>query len=150
MPGRKALDAALIGKAGEALVAGELLRRRIDVAYPAFDGGVDLVAYRGHAFDNAIPIQVKARSSTCYTFQKKWFEIPSIVLIQVWHVATTPEFYVFRNVQDVEGALGSRHVSSPSWARDGRYSVTNPNDEQIERMQPYRDKWKWIEALFES
>jgi hypothetical protein len=35
--------AALVGKAGEALVAAELLRRGINVAYPAFDGSVDLL-----------------------------------------------------------------------------------------------------------
>jgi hypothetical protein len=30
---------ALIGKSGEALVAAELLRKQIDVAYPAYDVG---------------------------------------------------------------------------------------------------------------
>jgi hypothetical protein len=38
-------DAALVGKAGEVLVAAELLRRHIDIAYPAHDSGVDLIAY---------------------------------------------------------------------------------------------------------
>jgi hypothetical protein len=32
-------QAALVGKAGEALVAAELLRRHVDVAYPAHDRG---------------------------------------------------------------------------------------------------------------
>lgn len=149
MSGQEALDAALVGKAGEALVAGELLRRHIDIAYPAFDGGVDLMAYRGHDFDRVIPIQIKTRSSTCYVFQKRWFEIQNIILIQVWHAATKPEFYMFRNIQDVEGALGDRHASTSSWIVDGRYSVASPNDDQIARMQPYRDKWEWVEALFE-
>jgi len=37
---------ALIGKAGELMVAAELMRRGIEVAYPASDVGVDLLAYR--------------------------------------------------------------------------------------------------------
>src|ERR1700745_2060615 len=61
-----AQEAALVGKAGEALVAAELLRQHIDVAYPAHDGGIDLLAYRGHDLGLVVPIQVKARTSTCY------------------------------------------------------------------------------------
>jgi hypothetical protein len=75
--------AALVGKAGEALVAAELLRRGISVAYPAFDGGIDLLAYREPHFERVIPIQVKARSSTCYHFQRSWFIVPGLVPVQV-------------------------------------------------------------------
>ena len=122
----------------------ELLRRHIDVAYPAFDGGVDLIAYRGHNFEKALPIQVKARSATCYDFEKRWFDVRRIVLVQVWYVTTQPEFYIFRNVADVESALGSRHILTASWAARGAYNVTNPSAEQIERMQPHRNKWRRI------
>ena len=38
----------LVGKAGEALVAAELLRRGVDIATPAYDRGVDLLAYRAN------------------------------------------------------------------------------------------------------
>jgi Holliday junction resolvase-like predicted endonuclease len=63
-------ESALIGKAGEALVAAEVLRRGLHVAYPAYDGRVDLLAYREHNLKRVVPIQVKKRSSTCYNFQK--------------------------------------------------------------------------------
>jgi len=43
---------ALIGKAGELMVAAELMRRGIEVAYPASDVGVDLLAYRFAAKSN--------------------------------------------------------------------------------------------------
>src|SRR5437867_12988736 len=91
--------AALIGKAGEALVAAELLRRGVNVAYPAFDGGIDLLAYREPDFTRVVPIQVKARSTTCYHFQRSWFRVPRIVLVQVWHVKTSLEFYMFADLQ---------------------------------------------------
>ena len=40
------INPALVGKAGEMLVAAELMRRGIEIAHPASDVGVDLLAYR--------------------------------------------------------------------------------------------------------
>ena len=139
--------AALIGKAGEALVAAELLRQGIDVAYPAYDGGVDLLAYREHDFNCVVPIQVKTRSETCYNFQKSWFEVNRLVLVQVWYAAnpTTPQFYVFSNLQQVEEALGE-HADTDSWKRQGGYSVTQPCDDDIKRMRPHLNRWERIEG----
>jgi hypothetical protein len=136
--------AALVGKAGEALVAAELLRRGVNVAYPAFDGGIDLLAYREPDFKRVVPIQVKARSSSCYTFQRSWFMTPGLVLVQVWHVTKVPEFYIFGALEDVEAALGPQHSASTSWRRDGRYNTTNPVKDEIARMQSHRDKWDRI------
>ncbi len=142
-----ALKAALVGKAGEALVAAKLLSRDIDVAYPAFDGGVDLIAYSEHNFERVVPIQVKARSKTCYTFQRSWFKgIRGLVLVQVWNVVAEPQFYLFESLNDVEDALGPRHAGTASWQERGVYNVTSPNDEQIERMQPRRNRWDRIDS----
>jgi hypothetical protein len=133
---------ALVGKAGEALVAAELLRQGIDVAYPAYDGGVDLIAYEGHKFSRVVPIQVKTRSGTNFTFHKGWFE-GGIVLVQVWFAVTSPEFYVFTNLDQVEQALGE-HANTTSWNEDGRYHVGNPTRAHIERLRPHRSQWSRI------
>jgi hypothetical protein len=143
----KAHIAALVGKAGEALVAAELLRRHIDVAYPAHDGGVDLIAYRGHDFGRVVPIQVKTRTSTCYEFQRDWFRIPGLALVQVWNVTETPEFYIFGGLGDVEAALGD-HCASSSWRDKGAYNVTTPAYPDLERMSPHRAQWSRIIAQF--
>jgi len=139
--------AALIGKAGEAFVAAELLRRGVHVAYPAYDGGVDLLAYREHKFNRGVPIQVKARSSTCYNFQKSWFRIERLVLVQIWYVwqtAMNPQFYIFsRFPEHIEDALG-KHSASRSWIDKGGFNVTEPSADDIERMQRHRDKWERI------
>ena len=103
---------ALVGKAGEALVATALMRRGVYVAYPAYDGGVDLLAYREHNFKNVVPIQVKARSGPSYTFQRRWFNVPGLVLVQVWHVASEPQFYVFGGLAHVEEGLQWPHWRS--------------------------------------
>src|SRR6185312_10037998 len=106
--------AALIGKAGEAIVAAELMRRGISIAYPAYDGGVDLLAYREEKFSVVVPIQVKTRSGPCYNFQRSWFKVPGIVLIQVWYCLTAPECFIFSSASQVEAALGD-HATSISW-----------------------------------
>jgi hypothetical protein len=124
---------ALVGKAGEALVAAELMRRGVNVAYPAYDGGIDLLAYRELDFSRVVPIQIKTRSSTCYNFQRSWFRIKGLVLVQVWHTSNTPEFYIFVNLGDVEDALGA-HCLSESWRVKGGYNVTDPGKENLDRM----------------
>lgn len=140
-------DPGLIGKGGEALVAAELLRRGVHVAYPAYDGGVDLLAYREHNFGKVVPIQVKARSASCYNFQRHWFRIEGLVLVQVWYTATQPQFYIFSEFpKHVEEALGPVHSMSPSWAVEGGYNVTEPGTDAIERMQQHRDRWERVLA----
>jgi hypothetical protein len=137
---------ALIGKAGEALVAAELMRRGVNVAVPAYDRGVDLLAYLELDFSRVIPIQIKARSSSGYYFQRSWFRIPGLMLVQVWHVATKPEFYIFRNLHDVEDALGPAHSATPSWQVNGVWNATNPREgsPDLERMRPHQDRWDRI------
>jgi hypothetical protein len=137
-------QAALVGKAGEALVASELLRRHIDVAYPAHDGGIDLLAYCGHDLKRVVPIQVKARTATCYEFQKDWFRIPNLALVQVWYVTSTPEFYVFGNLEEVVDALGPQHSATQSWIAKGAYNVTTPNAGHIDRMRDHKNRWDRI------
>jgi hypothetical protein len=141
-----AINPALIGKAGEMLVAAELMRRGIEVAHPASDVGVDLLAYRlsqkQTVPSRVVPIQVKTRSASGYNFQRQWFErVPGVVLIQVWHVQKTPEFYIFENLLRVEEALGPIHKESTSWITNGIYNITNTGVDVYARMQSHRDKW---------
>lgn len=141
-----AIKPALVGKAGEMLVAAELMRRGVEVAYPASDVGVDLLAYRlseGHAVPaRVVPIQVKAYSASGYAFYKRWFErAPKVVLVSVWMVPHTPEFYIFDTVPRVEEALGT-HAKTVSWKKGGWSSTTTPPGTQDwELMQSHRDQW---------
>ncbi|WP_459676244.1 PDDEXK-like family protein [Acidisoma sp. 7E03] len=136
---------ALVGKAGEVLVAGELLRRGIEVAYPASDRGIDLLAYRLTGPDamarSFVPIQVKTRAASGFYFHRSWFEkVPGLVLVHVWHVTTTPAQYVFGSLADVEEALGD-YAKSPSWTQGGVYNVTKASDDHYKRMEPFRNRW---------
>jgi hypothetical protein len=141
----------LIGRAGEFLVAGELLRSGLDVAFPALDTGIDMFAYRQTAPATVVPIQVKTWSQAGYAFERVWFSIPGIVLVQVICVTSTPEFYVFRGLNDVETALVVQTVQSDSWKVGGKYSSPVPvGVERMARMQAFRDAWAGIASLLPS
>lgn len=143
------INPALIGKAGELLVAAELMRRGVDVAYPASDVGVDLLAYRLRkgtaAPTKTVPIQVKAASGSGFNFHRAWFErAPGLVLVSVWHVKTEPKFYIFGSELDVQNALGPDAVVTKSWRSDGIYTITKPNHEALARMVPHERQWNRI------
>jgi len=119
---------ALIGKAGELLFAGELMRRGTEVADPASDVGVDLIAYRvveGHAVPaRIVPIQLKAYSATGYVFHKRWFErAPGMALVSVWLTTDVPELYVFESICRVEVAPGA-HAETNCWKSRGLSSAS--------------------------
>ena len=140
------IQPALIGKAGEALAAAELMRRGVVVAVPAYDRGIDFLAYRADHFDlpiRVVPVQVKARSGSAYTFQKSWFSIGGIALVQIWNEYSTPEFYVFSTLAEMEDALGE-HAKSDSWLKDGGYSATTPSKRDLALMVPHRNRWDRI------
>lgn len=150
MMGTAVSRAALIGKAGEAIVAAELMRRGVSIAYPAYDGGIDLLAYREDDPGRTIPVQVKARSGSGYNFQRDWFKIPDIALVHVWNTMGTriPECFIFSTLAQVEDALG-QHVHSVSWVQKGGYNVTDPGKSDMALMEPHRDQWaRIIDKLF--
>lgn len=142
------INPALVGKAGEMLVATELMRRGVEVAHPASDVGVDLLAYRLGAEQkvatNFVPVQVKTRSKTGYAFLRAWFgRCPGLSLVHVWHVTAIPEFYVFGCLEHVHEALGE-HVRSPSWRERGIWTEAKAGAEAIKRMRDHRDRWDRI------
>ncbi len=62
------------------MVAAQLMRLGVEIAHPASDVGVDLLAYRLEAdlrtARKFVPIQVKAFSGEGYRFLKSWFIEP--------------------------------------------------------------------------
>jgi hypothetical protein len=142
------IEPALAGKMGELLVATELMRRNIHVGYPASDSGIDLLAYRlsngAPLGARVVPVQVKTRSNSGYNFKKSWFDrVPGVALVQVWHVTTAPEFYIFEDVARVEEVLGL-HANTNSWQKKGDYSITMADARHREAMGLHRDRWERI------
>ena len=142
-----AARSALIGKAGEMMVAAELMRRGVEVAQPHSDVGVDLLAYRLEPASTVpsriVPVQVKSASNVAFNFHKSWLR-KSTNLVLVWRLEATPEFYVFDSLARIEEALGATFSASKFWAENGVFAVTNPGAAVLERMTPYRNRWDRI------
>ena len=143
-PEAERVPAKLVGAAGEALVAGELLRRGVEVTYPAVDSGIDFFVFNERKPKRrAVPIQVKSYSNAGYKFKKDWFKFTGIVLIQVWYVTREPHFYIFSNIGQVVRVLGES-AKTDSWREKGEWYSGRPTDEQMNRIERHRDKWARI------
>lgn len=139
---------ALTGRAGELMVAAELMRRGVEIAHPASDVGVDLLAYRLEAgFKTArkfVPIQVKTFSGGGYRFLKTWFhQAPDLALVMVNGLATEARFFVFRNLADIEAAIGA-HALTASWLNRGIWSATELSMPDTALLAPHQDRWERI------
>jgi hypothetical protein len=88
--------------------------------------------YRENELDQ-VPIQAKACYATCFELQKTWFKIEGLVLVRVWSLTVTPEFFIFESLSDVEDALGLAHCA------------TSLTSEHLARMKSHKDRWDRIE-----
>ncbi len=68
-----------------------------------------------------------------------------MVLVSVWHTATTPEFDVLESIARVEEVLGPC-AQSPSWKDRGISTVTNgaKGNRNWTSMQDHAGKWERI------
>ena len=105
---------------------------------------------RYNDLSRVVPIQVKARTTTCYAFDKRWFCVPNLVPVQVWLVTSSPVFYVFGGIDEVEDVLGPRHTHMKSWLAWSVYNVTKPNADQLARMKTHESKWERIRRLLDK
>lgn len=147
-----ATDPRLLDKAGDLLVAAELMRRGLWIAYPASGAGFDMLAYRLNATPGVsacVPIRVEADNGSGHRFERAWFQrVPGLVLVHVWHVATAPEFYLVESLVRVAEALGGDQAGLTSWHDAGTVNVTVAADPARHRMQDHRDRWERVVAQF--
>ena len=141
-------SSANVGAAGEALVVARLLSKGVEVARPFSDNGVDLVAYTAGNFGRAVPIQVKTSSSPRIEMQRKWFQVPGIVLVYVWLINPVARCFVFDGLTDADAVLADS-ANTSSWQDQGRYVISRPGDMHIERMQQFEEAWTKITARLE-
>lgn len=121
----------------------ELLRAGLEVALPARDRGVDLIAYadllsKVSSFA-AIPIQMKAASKRSFAVDKKYAKISNLVLAHVWHLDEPDQAvtYALRYPEAVAIAEAMGWTRTASWVRGG-YSTTNPSKRLCKLLEPYR------------
>ena len=137
------MDSQVVELLGRNRLVDEILRAGLEVALPARDRGVDLIAYadlgpRLTAFA-AAPIQMKACSTRAFSIDAKYAKFPNLILAHIWHI-DSPEDEVtyamtYADALDVAGAMG--WTKTASWA-SGYYTNTKPGAKLRELLEPHR------------
>jgi hypothetical protein len=144
-----ALDTQVVELLGRQRLMAELLRDGLEVAIPARDRGVDLIAYadlsQQVARFAARPIQMKASTASAFGVAQKYTRIADLILAYVWHLDDTkpPVTYALPYLGAVEIAEKMGWTKTPSWQQGG-YSTSSPSKRLLELLGSYRmmpGKW---------
>ena len=143
------MDTATRGALGESLVEAELLRLGVEVARPAIDRGIDLLAFTSAPRFKAIPIQVKAASAASFTVHRKWADIDGLVLIYVWDVPASPSFRPLTYEEALAVASGWTDLAkSVSWnnpnPKKGNHDWSSLPAGRRRELDRFKDRWKIV------
>ncbi len=137
------LDTQVVELIGRHRLVNELLRDGLEVAVPARDRGVDVVAYADLTAQvakfSAKPVQMKAFSTSGFSVAAKYSRISDLLMAYVWHVNDqSPAVTNAMTYADAVGvADGMGWTKTDSWAK-GVYSVTKPSERLLTHIAPFR------------
>ena len=143
-------DTQVVELLGRHRLMSELLRDGLEVAVPARDRGVDLIAYadlsRQVTAFAAIPIQMKAFSSSGFSLARKYSKIAGLIVAYVWHLggAEPPITYALRYDAVIGVADEMGYTKTASWQDGGAYTTTRPSKKLLRFLEPHRmQPGKW-------
>jgi hypothetical protein len=130
----------------------ELLRARLEVAFPARDRGIDLIAYTDLDSDLkryvACPIQMKASSHEAFSIDRKYEKFPGLVIAYVWGLAGKCDActYALTYKEAIEVADKMGWTETNSWKGErGYYSTSQPSkvlkEKYLEQYKMTPEKW---------
>jgi hypothetical protein len=143
-------DTQIIELIGRNRLSSELLRDGLEVAVPARDRGIDLIAYLDRSTDNgqfiARPIQLKAFSERAFSLFQKYQKTASLIIAYIWYVDNLErtEMYALTYDEAFRVAVEMGWTKTASWKKEG-YSTTRPSEELCGLLRPYRmhrGEWK--------
>jgi hypothetical protein len=159
------MDTQVIELLGRNRLVSELLRAGLEVAIPARDRGIDLIAYLDlvdppdEAKDlasavagpvqrfAAMPIQMKAASRQSFSISKKYAKLCDLILAFVWNLEDPDRAVTYALTYDEAVAIGDGlgWTTTSSWIDRHEYGTTRPSAELIERLAGFRMtplKWR--------
>jgi hypothetical protein len=140
---RVELDTQVVEFLGRERLIGELLRDGLEVAVPARDRGVDLIAYADLSKQvnrfSSRPIQMKASSTCAFGVDRKYERIADLILAYVWHIDNPQAAvtYALSYAEAVGIATEMGWTVTASW-QQGRYTTTSPSKRLLALLDPYR------------
>jgi hypothetical protein len=138
------LDTQVVELIGRNRLVNELLRDGLEVAVPARDRGVDVIAYADLSAQvatfSAKPIQMKAFSAAGFSVSAKYSRISNLLMAYVWHVneqsPAVTYALTYADAVKVGEAMGWTETSS--WKDGGIYSSTKPSERLKTLIEPFR------------
>jgi hypothetical protein len=147
-------DSQVVELLGRHHLMNELLRAGLEVAVPARDRGIDMIAYADLSRQvqrfAARPIQMKASSGSAFGINRKYTKIADLLIAHVWHVESPTQTVTFAMTYNevLRIADEMRWTRTPSWAK-GAYSTRNPSKRLREHLEPFRinpERW-WSKVI---
>jgi hypothetical protein len=145
-----AIDTQVVELQGRQRLIAELLRDGLEVAVPARDRGVDLIAYadltRQVARFASRPIQMKAFSGGGFSVAQKHARIVDLVVAYVWHLGDgqPPVDYAMPYADAVRVAQAMGWTRTRSWKEGKAYTSTHPSERLLGLLEAHRmgpGKW---------
>ena len=137
------MDDQLLEIVGKHRLTESLLDAGIEVAFPARDRGIDLIAYSDTDVQLgrfvALPIQMKSASKTCFSIAQKYSKFPDMLIAYVWNLSEPGNTRIFVLNQDeaVRIASAMKYTETDSWINKGTYVVTRPSTKLVEMLRQY-------------
>jgi|SRR5579863_1142480 len=149
-------DTQVVELIGRNRLGSEILRDGLDVAVPARDRGIDLIAYSDLSSNVrtfvARPIQMKASSEASFSIDRKYERVANLIIAYVWHVhdgnATVTYALTYKEALAIaRKCWGRAKKNSASWKR-GRYSTSKPSLQLRTLLEPFKmAQGKWWEKV---
>lgn len=147
-------DTQLIELLGRNRLIDDLLRAGLEVALPARDRGIDLIAYADLRTNVdgfvARPIQMKAASSRSFSVDGKYGKFANLIIAYVWHLDRSADAVVyaltFHEAVGVAEAMG--WTNTASWKTGQLYTTTRPSKRLSKLLGPHRmdaNAW-WVKV----
>jgi hypothetical protein len=136
------MDTQIVELLGRQRLITELLRDGLEVALPARDRGIDLIAYADLSHQvarfAARPIQMKASSASAFGVFRKYERVADLILAYVWHLEepAAAVTYAMTYPQAVALAEAQGWTATASWETGG-YSTSKPSQQLLRLLSPY-------------
>ena len=130
------LDTQQIEQVGRAVIETRLIHAGWEVARPACDRGIDVIAYSEQPVFQARPIQLKAFTDVGISLESK-YQGRGIYMAYIWRVLDPePRLFVlpYEAVLDV---VPPSALETVSWTRDGKWYSGAPSRAVCDRLGEY-------------
>jgi hypothetical protein len=145
------MDTQVVELLGRNRLISELLRAGLEVAVPARDRGVDLIAYLDLESEVASfvarPIQMKASSGEHFSIDRKYQKVRDLILAFVWHLERPERAMTYALTYSEAIAIADEMgwTRTASWVDKGAYSTQNPSVKLAHLLEPYvmnAERWR--------